>query len=218
MKYYIASWLLFIGFAILASLVITNNGQITKWDTASFQLINNPHSKIINGIMIGFTKFGREAVWIAATVLLFVFGKREGRRTAVLLTIAFLILIPLGTFLKDEINRPRPMPLTYDNLLIREETDASFPSGHAVIVSAGAFIMLSRFNQGKRIIISLVLAAEALLVIYSRIYVGNHYPLDVIGGILLGTGVGSMVVGSSEFLTPIFSSIDSIGRRKSPAS
>jgi len=214
MKYYIASWLLFIGFAILASLVITNNSQLTKWDTVSFHLINNPQSKIINEIMIAFTKFGREAVWIATTVLLFVFGKREGRRTAVLLTIAFLILIPLGSFLKDEINRPRPMPLTYDNLLIKEETDTSFPSGHAVIVSAGAFIMLVRFNQGKRIIISLIFAAEALLVIYSRIYVGNHYPLDVIGGILLGTGVSSTVVGSSEFLTPIFSRIDSIGRRK----
>ncbi len=214
MKYYIASWLLFLGFAILTSLIISNNMQITKWDYSAFGIINTPHDKVINKIMIDLTKYGREAVWIATTALLFIFGKKEGRRTAVLLTITFLILIPLGTFLKDEINRPRPMPLTYDNLLVKEETDPSFPSGHAVIVSAGAFIMLARFNQGKRVIFSLVLAVEALLVIYSRIYVGNHYPLDVIAGIFLGTGVSSVVVASSRYLTPIFTRLDSIGRKK----
>lgn len=213
MKYYIASWVLFIGFAILASLILSNNMQVTKWDSSVFGIINNPHSKVINKIMIALTKYGREAVWIPTTALLFIFGKKEGRIAAVLLVITFIILIPLGTFLKDEINRPRPMPFTYENLLIKEETDPAFPSGHAVIVSAGAFIMLARFNQGKRIIISLTLAVEALLVIYSRIYVGNHYPLDVISGILLGTGISSMVVGSSKYLTPIFSRLDSIGRK-----
>ncbi len=216
MKYYVASCLLFLGFAILASLIISNNTPITKWDYSVFGIINNPYNKIINEMMIALTKYGREAVWIATTALLFIFGKKEGRQVAVLLVIAFIILVPLGTVLKDEINRPRPMPLTYDNLLIKEETDPSFPSGHAVIVSAGAFIMMARFNQGKRIIISTVLAIEALLVIYSRIYVGNHYPLDVISGILLGTATSSVVIGSSKYLTPIFSRLDSLGRKTLP--
>lgn len=216
MKYYVASCLLFLGFAILASLIISNNTPITKWDYSVFGIINNPYNKIINEMMIALTKYGREAVWIATTALLFIFGKKEGRQVAVLLVIAFIILVPLGTVLKDEINRPRPMPLTYDNLLIKEETDPSFPSGHAVIVSAGAFIMMARFNQGKRIIISTVLAIEALLVIYSRIYVGNHYPLDVISGILLGTATSSVVIGSSKYLTPIFSRLDSLGRKMLP--
>ncbi len=95
MKYYIASWLLFLGFAILAFLIISNNVQLTKWDYSTFGIINTPHDKVINKIMIDLTKYGREAVWIATTALLFIFGKKEGRRTAVLLTITFLILIPL---------------------------------------------------------------------------------------------------------------------------
>ncbi len=214
MKYYVASWLLFLGFAILAALIMSNNSLLTKWDYSVFGIINTPHNKIMNKIMVDLTKYGREAVWIVTTALLFVFGKKDGRRTAVLLTIAFIILIPLGTLLKDEINRARPMPLSYDNLLIKEETDPSFPSGHAVIVSAGAFIMLARFNQGKQIIISLALVIEALLVIYSRIYVGNHYPLDVIAGVLLGTGVSALVIGSEKYIAPIISRFDSIGRKK----
>ena len=213
MKYYIAGAILFAGFAILASLIIHDSSQITKWDYSAFLMINSPHGKIINQIMISLTKYGREVVWIATTALLFVFGGKDGRRTSVLLFIAFIILIPVGTVLKDEINRPRPMPATYENLLVKEETDPSFPSGHAIIVSAGAFIMLARFNQRKQIIVSLILAVEALLVIYSRIYVGNHYPLDVIGGILVGSGVSAIVVGSSRYLNPIFSRLDSIRKK-----
>ncbi|MGI0102068.1 MAG: phosphatase PAP2 family protein [Nitrosotalea sp.] len=213
MKYYIAGAILFAGFAILASLIIHDNPQITKWDYSAFLVINSPHGKIINQIMISLTKYGREVVWIATTALLFIFGGKEGRKTAALLVIAFIILIPIGIVLKDEINRPRPMPSTYDNLLVKEETDSSFPSGHSIIVSAGAFIMLARFNQRKQIIVSLILVAEAFLVIYSRIYVGNHYPLDVIGGILVGTGVSAIVVGSSRYLNPIFSRLDSIRRK-----
>ncbi len=76
--------------------------------------------------MITLTKYGREAVWIATTALLFVLGGKKGRRAAALLFIVFVILIPLGTALKDEINRPRPMPLSHDNLLVKEESDSSF--------------------------------------------------------------------------------------------
>ncbi|MDE1764106.1 MAG: phosphatase PAP2 family protein [Thaumarchaeota archaeon] len=212
MKYYIAGIVLFAIFAALA-LFIEHDNSLTKWDYSAFASINNPQGKIINEIMITFTKYGREVVWIATTALLFIFGGKEGRRAASLLVMAFIILIPLGTALKDEIDRPRPTPVSPDNMLVKADTDPSFPSGHALIVSAGAFIMLARFNRGRQIIPSLILTVEAFLVIYSRVYVGDHYPLDVIGGTLVGTGVSSIVVGFSRYLNPIFSRLDSIRKK-----
>ena len=215
MKYAIASGLLFLGFAILTSFIITDNDSVAKWDLSGFNIINGAHIKTLDKILATFSQYGREVVWGGITVLLLIFGKNQGRKTAVLLIIAFLILVPTGYFLKDEIDRPRPTPLVLDNLLYKApEGEPAFPSGHSLIVSAGALIMLLRYNQGKQKILSLLLAAEAITVMYSMIYVGAHYPLDVVGGLLFGTAVGLAVIASSNYMTPVFSRIDSIGKKK----
>lgn len=205
MKYVILSAVLLAGFVVLSFLISSDN-SVTKWDTSAFQSINNPHGKILDKIMVDLTKYGREVVWISVILLLAVLGKTDGRKTAVLLTIAFLVLIPLGTVLKSEIDRTRP---SSENLLL-PDTGFSFPSGHATIVSAGAAILFLRFNKGRQFIFSIILGIEAVLVSYSRIYVGNHYPLDVVGGILLGTGIACAVIASSKYLGPVFSYIDNM--------
>jgi len=212
MKYAIASAIIFAGFAVLALMIVQNNVGVSEWDHSMFVSINHPTGKTVDKIMVDLSKYGREAVWIGVTALLFVFGRKDGRKVAVLLTITFLILIPLGTGLKSEIDRQRPVPVSSDNLLIQNDTDPAFPSGHATIVSGGAAILLLRFNRDKQIIASIILAIEAALVAYSRIYTGVHYPLDVVGGILLGTGVAFAVVASSKYMGPIFSRMDSMKR------
>jgi len=212
MKYVIASAIILAGFAVLALLIVGNNTSVSEWDRSTFVSLNHPEGKTVNKIMVDLSKYGREVVWIGVTALLFVFGRKDGRKVAVLLTITFLILIPLGTVLKSEIDRQRPVPVSSENLLVPSDTDPSFPSGHATIVAGGAAILLLRFNRGKQIIASIILAIEATLVAYSRIYVGVHYPLDVVGGIILGTGVAFAVIASSKYMGPIFSRIDSMKR------
>jgi len=157
MKYVVLSAILLAGFVVLSFLISSDN-SVTKWDTSTFQSINNSHGKILDKIMVDFTKYGREVVWISVILLLAVLGKNDGRKAAVLLTIAFLILIPLGTILKSEIDRTRP---SSENVMTNPDTSPSFPSGHATIVSAGAAILFLRFNKGKQIVFSIILGIEA---------------------------------------------------------
>jgi undecaprenyl-diphosphatase len=69
------------------------------------------------------------------------------------------------------------------------------------LVSAGATVALTLFRGiPRKVAVSIILAIEAALVCLSRIYVGGHYPLDVIGGILLGVGVSLFFVGIQEHI------------------
>jgi membrane-associated phospholipid phosphatase len=106
-----------------------------------------------------------------------------------------IVLIPIGAIAKESIARPRPI-IPMSDYLIAADSEFAFPSGHALIVSAGATVALLLFNNTPRkLVVSIGLAIEAALVCTSRVYVGGHYPLDVLGGILLGAGVSLIFVG-----------------------
>jgi membrane-associated phospholipid phosphatase len=150
--------------------------------------------------MIWLTKYGREVFWPIAIILLFVLGGLKGKKTALVIAISMLVLVPLALLAKNIVARPRPT-IPKSDFLIAADSEYTFPSGHALIVSAGAAVPLALFRGStKNLIISLSLAAEAALVCLSRVYVGGHYPSDVIGGILLGVGVSFIFVGIDKYV------------------
>ena len=184
-----------------------HNSPIVKADSSAFLGINNSHSPAFNQLMIWLTKYGREVFWPIAIILLFILGGRSGKKTAIVIAISMLVLVPLGTIAKDIVARPRP-EIPKSDYLIAADSEYAYPSGHALIVSAGAAVSLALFRDStKKTIVSLVLAAEAALVCLSRVYVGGHYPLDVIGGILLGVGVSFIFVGIEKYVESVMMSI-----------
>ena len=106
------------------------------------------------------------------------------RRWGVLLMTLIAVALAdwTATALKALVDRPRP-PLRYPTpkTLVPLPHDASFPSGHAATSFAAATMLSFAFPKFAPAL--LILAAA---VAFSRVYVGVHYPLDVIGGAALG--------------------------------
>ncbi len=203
-KYHAASIVTLIPFLILAVSVSPRISQedspINAVDTSLFLKVNDSHIQFLNQPMIWLTEYGREVVWTAAIILLSVFGGRSGRRAAAVMVVVILLLIPLGYAAKEIVQRPRPT-IPQDDFLIPADSEYAFPSGHALIVAAGATTILSLCRgSSRRLALSLGLTVEAALVSISRVYVGAHYPLDVVGGVLLGAGVAFIFIGSADHM------------------
>lgn len=118
-------------------------------------------------------------VWLA----LIIFGGKKGRITALLVVIILTLSDQLSSaVIKPWVNRLRPC-FALDNvrLLIDQSRSPSFPSSHAANNAAMAVLFSVRYRRYTSVFISI-----ALIVSYSRIYVGVHYPSDVLGGIIIG--------------------------------
>jgi undecaprenyl-diphosphatase len=87
----------------------------------------------------------------------------------------------LWTIVKIFVDRRRP----HLDPLVTVPTDMSFPSGHSATSFAGA-VVLGQFAPRYRAVFYGLATAIAV----SRVYVGVHYPLDIVGGALLGAAVG----------------------------
>ena len=128
-------------------------------------------------------------IWILITLILLCFGKT--RKIGLICAAALLTEYVLGDLLiKRMVARTRPYEVVEGlTRLIKAQRDYSFPSGHTGSSFACACI-LYRMTPRKYGIAALVLAA---LIGFSRLYLGVHYPSDVIAGMLFGTGVSAAV-------------------------
>jgi undecaprenyl-diphosphatase len=74
----------------------------------------------------------------------------------------------------------------------------SFPSGHStlapLVFGLGALIWAAPWPRSRRIALLTITAALSVLIAYSRVYLGLHWPSDAVGGLLLGTGWAGMWV------------------------
>lgn len=178
-------------FAIVTLLVFS--GRLQAADASAALLVNGYDlSSLGTTLMQLSTNYGRELVWSLLVLVMLFFGNRNTKTMALELGILFLVGILLGDIAKVLLPRPRPFPTIPLTLRVPNETDSSYPSGHALIVSIGAAFCLARF---QRKIVAGLLTIEAGIVCYSRVYLGVHYPLDVAGGVILGIAIA--LVGES---------------------
>lgn len=185
--------------------------SLVREDNVLFLRLNaeQQHQPILDEFMTLMTQYGRELVWPIVILTLFIFGGAIGKKTAVTMALVMITLIPIGVLSKEIVSRPRPF-IPETEILLAVDSQYAYPSGHSMIVAAGAAVVLfiffnSNYSSGwKRKILSIVLAIEAAIVCYSRIYVGAHYPLDVVGGILLGVGISFLYISQSKRIENLY--------------
>lgn len=104
-------------------------------------------------------------------------------------------------FLKDVIGRDRPTVVPH----LVDVSSESFPSGHAASAAAlylvlGAILARSAQHNGQRVYVLSVAIALTLIIGASRIYLGVHYPTDVLAGLCVGSAWASIVWLAAYFL------------------
>ena len=138
------------------------------------------------------------AVGVAGLVLALLLGPRRWRR-AVLSMAAAMALAWLGaSLIKQGVTSPRPFALGLGTDWLGHSSSNGFPSSHASVATAFAVsALLSGWAPAAR----WALALAGLLVCWSRIAVGVHFPSDVMAAMLLGTFCAVAVQGTARWLS-----------------
>ncbi|MGY3767143.1 phosphatase PAP2 family protein [Vagococcus vulneris] len=177
-----------LGFILLATAVIINERMLTIIDQPIIQIVRGTITPDKTRFFKAMTFFGNTPTIVILTILSFLsLYKWKNKTMAFWLLLNSAIIQGIGNVaLKAVFNRPRP---AVEHLVYASST--SFPSGHSMgsmLFYGTIILLLPRLVAKKsiRICLQFVLAAIILLVGTSRIYLGVHYPTDVIGGFLVG--------------------------------
>ncbi|HSH24255.1 MAG TPA: phosphatase PAP2 family protein [Massilibacterium sp.] len=162
--------------------------RLNEWDEMIFRLFNQHfYRRSLYVLLTKITHLGGARITIFTLLLLLVFGKDPYQTLAKAAAFSlFISHIPVQIG-KHLFRRDRPY-LTLSNTFVVKNPlkDHSFPSGHSTAI----FAATTPFMVGIPIL-TYILLPLSLLVASSRIFLGLHYPSDVIVGILLGfiTGI-----------------------------
>jgi len=174
MKPVLTGLLILLVFAADGWALLTPDGRAA--DVRTYRAIHNTYrAPWLDRAMTLGTELGETKTGLFALVFFGFFGTPTAQVTAKLAAVSVGGASLLTLAAKWFVNRERPEGLT-------ERSNSSFPSAHAVGAAAVAVLVSKRHGR-----LGLVAWAVALWIGVSRIYLGRHYPTDVLSGFLLGT-------------------------------
>lgn len=168
--------------AIATGILILSLGK-----NEAFQLINSNHNSIADQFFKYFTHYGDGIIWLPLGLFCFFFR----RKYFIAVVAGFIISTILAQFLKRVVYPDELRPITYlsDTFPIHQIAGVemkrlhSFPSGHTTTAFTISLIMAYMINKKSW---SVMLPIFAALAAYSRVYLAQHFPTDVLAGMCVG--------------------------------
>ncbi len=175
---------------------------MTPSDQALFFAINNGLKCSFNDLWLGYATWLGNG-WITfpiAIILLLVIDRRSFRWNFIALAISGIVGGIALNLIKHAFHTPRPLTVfasditagkVYINVMFERLYYNSFPSGHTQIAFTVATVLLWAFARAGKLKwwgVVIILGVASLIGV-SRIYVGAHFPSDVLGGAVLGSGM-----------------------------
>lgn len=196
-------------FSELAGQVMAGGTQ--AFDEATLRWIERYHTPVLTEAMLEITALGTGVVVITIVGIsgLFLTLTRH-KYSALLLLVATVGGILLNTVLKLRFDRPRPHVFTWGT----EVATSSFPSGHAmsaaIVYSTVAYLAARlqkrRWTRWATLFLAAVIIA---LISISRMYLGVHYPSDILAGTIVGLSWAAFCMATLE-------AIQRFGQRQAP--
>jgi len=189
-----------LGACILMFVFINLAGKVTEGDTLAFdtKILRALRSPVdpgrpigppwVENVLLDLTAVGGSTVlWLMVTAVVGFMLLQTRYRTALFVLLTALSGELLNAGMKALFNRPRPSIVPH----LRDAFSTSFPSGHAmesaiVYLTLGAILMRVAETRLTKIYILALAILLTFLVGVSRVYLGVHYPTDVIGGWIVG--------------------------------
>lgn len=195
---------LFLGIGIFSSVLfvcvatLVSMGWLLPADQAVLRAINSHATPHLDSLFLTVTNLG-SAIFVTIVTLLLLASSLVKKRYKLVTFITIVMggMIICNLLLKALFERPRPDLWEW----LIQETSYSFPSGHATASMALGIVLLVYFWHTKwRIFVCVMASLCVLTVSFSRLYLGVHYPSDIIGGWLLSLSIASFTaVGIDRF-------------------
>lgn len=166
--------------------------MLEYFNTQLFLLLNAPAG--VHGISLWtVTAIAEWLIWLvpAGLTVLWLFGKVEDQRAAVKALVAGLIALGVNQLIALLWFHPRPFMAGIGHTYLSHAADSSFPSDHVTLLfSAGLALWTTDSILARRL--AGVLLAISPLVAWARIYLGVHFPLDMVGA--FGVAISVLVL------------------------